>query len=189
MINADQIRHRIKLRHLNVLQAVVEQGSMVKAAEQLAVSQPVVSKAIAELEQTLGVQLLERGQRGVAPTVYGQALLKRSIAIFDDLRTSVRELEYLTDPTAGELRIGSTEAMGASLVPMTIEQMSRQYPRIRFGVTLADPATLQERELRGRRVDLVIGQRIMPGFVDEDVNVTILYRDRLRIVTGASHPL
>ena len=189
MISADQIRHRIKLRHLNVLQAVVEQGSMLRAAEQLAVSQPVVSKAIADLEQTLGLRLLERGQRGVEPTVYGRALLKRSIAIFDDLRTSVRELEFLADPTSGELRIGCTEAMGASLVPITIERMSRQYPRIRFEVVLAPPEILQERELRGRRVDLVIGQRVMLGLDVSDLDVTILFHDRLWVATGMSHPL
>jgi len=189
MISADQIRHRLKLRHLNVLQAVVEQGSMLKAAEQLAVSQPVVSKAIADLEQTLGLRLLERGQRGVEPTTYGRALLKRSIAIFDDLRTSVRELEFLADPTAGELRIGCTEAMGVSLVPSTIERMSRQYPRIRFEIVLADPETLRDRDLRGRRVDLVIGQRIMPGVDVADLNVTLLYHDRLCVAVGMNHPL
>ena len=164
MASAEQVSRRLKLRHLHVLRAVVEHGSMMKAAEQLAVSQPVVSKAIADLEQTLGVRLLERGKRGVEPTIYGSAFLKRSIAVFDDLRTSVSELEFMADPTAGELRIGSTEAMGTSLVPVIIDRMSRQYPRIRFEVVLADPDTLQERELRGRKVDLVIGQRILPGF-------------------------
>jgi DNA-binding transcriptional LysR family regulator len=188
MISADQIRHRLKLRHLNVLLAVVEHGSMLKAAEQLAVSQPVVSKAIADLEQTLGLRLLERGQRGVEPTSYGRALLRRSIAIFDDLRASVRELEFLADPTTGELRIGSTEAMGTSLVPMIIERMSKEYPRIRFEMVIADPVTLRERELRGRRVDLVIGQRITPGFDTDDLNVTVLFNDRLRIVAAKSNP-
>jgi DNA-binding transcriptional LysR family regulator len=188
MISADQIQHRLKLRHLNVLLAVAEQGSMLKAAEQLAVSQPVISKAIADLEQTLGLRLLERGQRGVEPTSYGRALLRRSIAIFDDLRASVRELEFLADPTTGELRIGSTEAMGTSLVPMIIERMSKEYPRIRFEIVMADPVTLRERELRGRRVDLVIGQRITPGFDTDDLNVTVLFNDRLRIVAAKSNP-
>ena len=64
MASAEQVSRRLKLRHLHVLRAVVEHGSMMKAAEQLAVSQPVVSKAIADLEQTLGVRLLERGKRG-----------------------------------------------------------------------------------------------------------------------------
>src|SRR5262245_56567194 len=103
---------------------------MLKAAEQLAVSQPVVSKAIADLERILGVQLLERGPRCVEPTVFGRALLKRSTAIFDDLRASVSELESLADPTAGELRIGGTESIGTSLVPAIIDRFSRRYPRV-----------------------------------------------------------
>ena len=188
MASAEQVSRRLKLRHLHVLRAVVEHGSMMKAAEQLAVSQPVVSKAIADLEQTLGVRLLERGKRGVEPTIYGSAFLKRSIAVFDDLRTSVSELEFMADPTAGELRIGSTEAMGTSLVPVIIDRMSRQYPRIRFEVVLADPDTLQERELRGRKVDLVIGQRILPGFEHSDLNVVELYIDRLCVVAGSTSP-
>jgi DNA-binding transcriptional LysR family regulator len=188
MGRAEQISRRLKLRHLNVLLAVAEAGSMAKAAEQLAISQPVVSKAIADLEQTLGVRLVERGPRGVEPTVYGRALLKRSAIIQDELLTSVSELENLADPAAGELRIGSTEAMGASLIPVIIDRMSRQYPRITFEVVLADPATLRERELRGRRVDLVIGQRVQPGFDNDDLNVTILYRDRLCVVAGTENP-
>src|ERR1041385_3886409 len=84
---AEQISRRIKLRHLNVLLAVIEQGSMVKAAERLAITQPVVSKAIADLESLLGVQLVDRGPQGIEPTLYGRALLKRSVSIFDDLKT------------------------------------------------------------------------------------------------------
>jgi DNA-binding transcriptional LysR family regulator len=100
MQRAEQISRRLKLRQLNALVAVAKLGSMARAAEHLAVSQPVVSKAIAELEQTLGVRLFDRGSHGVEPTVHGRALLKRSQAIFDDLRTSVSELEFLSDPTA-----------------------------------------------------------------------------------------
>jgi DNA-binding transcriptional LysR family regulator len=78
--------------------------------------------------------------------------------------------------------------MGTSLVPMIIEQMSKAYPRIRFELVMADPVTLRERELRGRRVDLVIGQRITPGFDTDDLNVTVLFNDRLRIVAAKSNP-
>ena len=188
MGRAEHISRRLKLRHLNVLLAVAEQGNMVKAAEKLAVSQPVVSKAIADLEQTLGVPLLERGPRGVEPTLYGRALLKRSVAIFDDLRTSVSELEFLADPTAGELRLGCTEAMATGLIPAIINRMSRQYPRIVFDVVVADPATLTERELRARRIDLVVGLRVTPGLAD-DLELTILFRDRLDVVAGLKNPL
>src|SRR5262245_30123166 len=105
-MNDDQISRRLKLRHLRALLAVGQSGSMAKAAGQLSVSQPVVSKAIAELEQIVGVALFERIAHGVAPTLYGRALLDRSAALVDDLRTSVSELRHLADPTRGELRIG-----------------------------------------------------------------------------------
>src|SRR4051812_24187428 len=81
MLDASQISRRIKLRQLNVFIAVVQCGSMAKAAEQLAISQPVISKTIAELEQILGLPVLERSRLGVQPTLYGRALLGRSIAL------------------------------------------------------------------------------------------------------------
>jgi DNA-binding transcriptional LysR family regulator len=175
MRRAEQISRRLKLRHLKVLVAVAAQKSMARAARQLAVSQPVVSKAIADLEGLVGVRLLERGARGIEPTVHGRALLKRSVAILDDLNTSIVELESLTDPCVGELRIGITEAVGATFMPVIIERMSRKYPRIKFELSLADPRSLLERELRERRVDLIIAR--FPEEIPDDVEATVLFRD------------
>src|ERR1043165_5182061 len=100
------IGHRLKLQHLSVAMAVAQQRSMGKAARQLAVSQPVVSKTVADLEHLLGVRLFDRSPQGVEPTLYCRALLKRSAAIFDDVRTRIEEIRFLADPSAGELRIG-----------------------------------------------------------------------------------
>src|SRR5262249_33975473 len=177
---------RRKLRTLKVLVAVRDGKSMAKAAEQLGVSQPVVSKAIADLEKLVGVRLFDRGAGGIEPTHHGLALIKRSIAIFDDLNTSIVELETLADPGAGEVRIGITEAVGATFMPVTIERMSRKKPRIKFELVLADPRRLVERELRERRVDLIIGR--FPEEVPDDVDATFLYRDRLNVVAGAASP-
>jgi DNA-binding transcriptional LysR family regulator len=184
---AEEISRRLKLRHLRVLFAVIEQGSMVKAAERLAITQPVVSKTIADLEHLIGVRLLDRGPQGIEPTLYGRALLKRSVSIFDDLKASINELESLADPGAGELRIGCTEAMGAALVPAIIGRLSRQYPRMAFEVFLADPATLLDRDLRGRRVDLIVGP-FTPDSGNDDLEVIVLHRDRLHVVAGPSNP-
>ena len=79
MQRSDHQVRRLKLRDLRILQAVAEHGSMAKAAEHLAISHPVISKAIAELEHTLGVQLFDRNARGVEPTIYGRELLKCGI--------------------------------------------------------------------------------------------------------------
>src|ERR1700676_1996578 len=112
----ERVIRRLKLRELHILTTVARASSMGKAAVQLALSQPAVSKAIAEMERTLGVPLLDRTAQGVEPTLYGRALLKWAGAVFDDLRQGVREIAFLADPTSGEVRVGCTEMMTAGLL-------------------------------------------------------------------------
>jgi DNA-binding transcriptional LysR family regulator len=184
---SDTTSRRIKLRQLNVLVAVAQWGSMAKAAEHLAISQPVVSKAIAELEQVLGVRLFDRVPSGVEPTPHGRALLKRSVAIFDDLRTSVSELETLSDPTVGELRIGCEENLSTGLLPTLIDGLTQRYPKLLFDVALGDPATLQQRDLLNRRVELAI-MRIAIADLDQALEASILCHDRMWVVAGMNNP-
>src|SRR5262249_55429612 len=101
----NQIGRRLRLRDLHVLFTVAEQRSMAKAAGELGISQPAVSDVIADLEHSLGVRLFDRSPQGVEPTLYGQALLKRSVAAFDELKQGVRDIQSLADPTTGEVRI------------------------------------------------------------------------------------
>src|SRR5579864_8238269 len=103
----ERIERRLKLHDLRVLMSVVDRGSMGKAAKRLATSQPAVSRAIADLEYSLGVRLLDRGPHGIVPTPYGRALIRRSVAAFDELRQGVKDIEFLADPTAGEVRIAA----------------------------------------------------------------------------------
>jgi molybdate transport repressor ModE-like protein len=125
----DRIGRRLKLSDLHILLAVAQSGSMAKAANELAVSHPVVSRSISELEHTLGVRLLERNPHGVELTEYGRALLNRSHAAFDELRQGVKDIELLSDPAAGEVRIGSTAPLGASFVAAIIDRLSRRNRR------------------------------------------------------------
>src|SRR5215475_15236766 len=185
MSHPEQISRRLKLRHLNALLAVAKWGSMAKAAEHLSITQPVVSKAIADLEGVLGVPLFDRSPQGVEPTLYGRALLKRSHIIFDELRTSVSEIGFLADPTVGELRIGSTESVGAGLVQAVVSRLGKKYPHIIFDVVLGPSPSLLERELRGRQVELVAMATATDG-LDEDLEATTLYHDRLQVVAGAT---
>src|SRR6516164_11758349 len=123
----ERTKRRLKLRDLDVLATLIDAGSMGKAASRLNVSQPAVSKAIAELENALGVRLVDRGRRGIVPTPYGLALQKRSVAIFNDLRQSVQDIDFLSDPTKGEIRIGTTEPITAAMVTPCIDRLSRKY--------------------------------------------------------------
>src|SRR5271168_3556978 len=144
---ADRIGRRVKLRDLHILMEVVQWGSMVKAAKHLGISTPVVSKTIADIEDALGVPLLDRTPQGIEPTLHGRALIKRGIVVFDELRQSVQDIESLADPSMGEVRIGSTEPLAGGFVPAVIEEVNRQHPRVLFHVMQADFATML-RELR-----------------------------------------
>jgi DNA-binding transcriptional LysR family regulator len=184
MSSPARTERRLKLRQLEILFAVVKCGTMGKAAEQLAVSQPVVSKAIADLEHTLGVRLLDRGQQGAEPTLYGRALLKRSVAIFDELRQSVKEIEFLADPNSGELCIGCTEAMAAGFVSAVVDRLSRRYPQLVFQTELGTAATLQFQSLRERKCELVIAQQLAPS-PEPDMDAEPLFHERLFVAVGS----
>jgi DNA-binding transcriptional LysR family regulator len=183
----ERIGRRLKLRDLHILLAVMEHGSMAKAASALAISQPAVSKAIADLEYTLGLRLLDRARHGMAPTAYGRALITRGLTVFDELRQAVEDLKFLADPTAGELRIGSSEAMAAGFLPAVIDRLSRQYPRVTSNVAQAVFAAMQYRELRERSIDLLLG-RVFTPFKEGDLAVEILFDDQVAVVVGAQSP-
>ena len=100
------IGRRIRLRDLFVFFTVTQRGSMAKAAAELGITQPAVSRVIAQLEHALGARLLDRGSQGVEATMFGRALLKRSGVAFDELKQAIRDIEFLANPNVGEVRIG-----------------------------------------------------------------------------------
>jgi DNA-binding transcriptional LysR family regulator len=182
-METELISQRLKLQHLKVVMAVVESGSMAKAARALAISQPVISKVVADLEKMLGLRLFDRSPQGVEPTLYGRALLKRSVAIFDDLKTSVDEIKFLADPSAGELRIGSTEPLLAGLGATVMKRLWEKYPRIAFHVVEADSATLLGRDLAERRIELALVP-LARSVANPELVETILFKDHLRVLAG-----
>src|ERR1700690_885357 len=109
-----RIGRRLRLRDLHIFFAVVPAGAMAKAAGHLGITQTSVSKAVGDLEAALGVRLFDRSPQGVEPTIYGSALLKCGAAVFDELRLGIRNIEFLSDPKVGELRIGSSESLSAA---------------------------------------------------------------------------
>ena len=152
---------RLKLRDLHVLLTVARCGSMGKAAAQLSVSQPAISKAIADMEYMLGVRLLDRSPQGVEPTIYAQALLDRGLVAFDELDQAVKHVEHLADPSTGELRIGSTIAIATGFLPTVVDRLSQTYPRMVFHL-IAGEAAAMYRTLEERKADLVIAPMIAP---------------------------
>jgi DNA-binding transcriptional LysR family regulator len=183
---SDRIGRRMKLQDLHVLMTVVQAGSMGKAAQRLNTVQPAISRSIAELEHALGVRLLDRHRQGVEPTEYGRALLDCGVAVFDDLRRGVKNIEFLADPTAGEVRIGSSAFLAESFVSAVIDRLSRRYPRIVFHL-VATPTETLHRELSERNIDLLIHRRL-GLFTEEQFGFEILYDDSYVVVAGAQNP-
>lgn len=180
---SDRIGSRMKLQDLHVLMTVVQAGSMGKAAQRLNTTQPNISRSIAELEHALGVRLLDRHRQGVEPTEYGRALLDCGVAVFDDLRQGVKNIESLADPTAGEVRVGSTAFLAASFVSALVDRLSRRYPRIIFHLVTGYMETLQ-RELSERNVDLLILRSSGP-IADERLDFEFLFDDSYVVAAGA----
>lgn len=182
---SDRIGSRIKLQDLHVLMTVVRAGSMGKAALILNTTQPNVSRSIGDLEHALGVRLLDRHQRGVEPTECGRALLDCGVAVFDDLRQGVKKIEFLADPTAGEVRIGSTAFLAASFVSALVDRLSRRYPRIVFHLVTGYIDTLHQ-QLSERNVDLLI-IRSFGAVTDERLDFEFLFDDSYVVVAGANN--
>ena len=182
----DRQMRRLKLRELRILMAVIQAESMAKAARQLAISQPAVSRAIADMEHSLEVPLFDRTARGIEPTRYGRALFRRSVAVFDELKQGVQEIAYLSNPEAGELRIGSSASLSEGIVLAIVNRLSRKYPQVVFHVVPGGALALRE-SLRERRIELGIA-RLPEAAAEDEVHAEILFEEPLVVVASTENP-
>jgi DNA-binding transcriptional LysR family regulator len=182
-----QIGRRLRLRDLFVFFTVVEYGSMAKAGAKLGVSTPSISEVIAALEHALGVRLLDRSPKGVVTTAYGEALLARGRAAFDELRQGIRDIEFIADPRAGELRIGCPESIAAGFLVAVLERFAKDYPRVRFHILPVHQPTVEFPELNERKVDIVFARLAnapVQGRLTEELDAEVLFNDRYALVVG-----
>jgi DNA-binding transcriptional LysR family regulator len=179
---SDRIGRRMKLQDLHVLMAVVQAGSMSRAAQLLNTTQPAISRSIAELEHTIGARLLDRSRQGVEPTEYGRALLDGGTAMFDDLRQAVKNIEFIADPTVGEIRVGAHDPLIVGVLPAVFDRLHRKYPGISIHVLPISQNPQQYRDLRERKIDLLLGRITLP--VQDDLHADILFHDAIKVVAG-----
>src|SRR6266567_4191237 len=182
------IGRRIRLRDLHVFFTVVQRGSMARAGADLGITQPAVSRVIADLEHALGVKLLERSSQGVEATMYGRALLTRGGVAFDELKQAIRDIDFLANPNVGEVRIGCPESIAAAILPPVIERLFRRYPEVVPIVDEVATPSMDFSELRTRKVDLIVarlGAPIIQGQLLHDLNVQVLFEDDVVVAAGA----
>lgn len=179
-------RH-LKISELRVFVAVLEHRSFRKAAAVLHLTQPAVTKAIAGLEDTLGVKLFDRLAYGVEPTVHAHAFAPRAIAVFDELRRAAQELTWVTNGDKGSLRVGIVPMPAIPFLPLAIKRLTEARPNIFVSVVEAREAALLD-ALRRRDIELAILRLslVEPG---DDMQVAPLFEERLCVLAGKDHRL
>jgi DNA-binding transcriptional LysR family regulator len=182
----DRIGRRLRLKDLHTLQTVAELGSMAKASGRLALSQPAISKAVSDMEHALGASLLERSSRGVELTESGRLLVERARVIFDEVRQGISDIENLSDPAQGTIRIGTTEPV-TGIVSEIISHLASKYPRLSYDVIVTDLDTLMS-ELRERKHDVLVS-RWDTLRVADDLKAQLLFKSPLAVMASRGHPL
>jgi DNA-binding transcriptional LysR family regulator len=177
---------RLKLRHLLLVDALTEKGSLVAAAAHLRVTQPVLTRSLRELEEIVGVPLYERGARGVTPTVYGTAFTQHARAALAQLTIAERHLAELAEGGRGTVTVGSHLAGTDALLPGAIARLKRSRPLVTVIVRNATPDELLN-ELEAGRLDLVVG-RLTNAAARPHTRQHVLYREPLRLTVRGGHP-
>src|SRR5262249_32320087 len=144
-------------------------------------SQSAVSQAIAALEDALKVRLLDRTPRGVEPTVYAEAILRRGTIVFDELRSGIKDIEFLADPAGGEVRIACSDILAGGILAAVMETFSKKYPQVTFEVLQSNAFGREFVELRARKADLALAIQTRPREESwqEDLTVEHLFDEEI----------
>lgn len=182
-----RLPRRLKMSELRVFVAVLEHRSFRKAAAELHLTQPAVTKAIAGLEQMLGVALFDRASDGVVPTAHGLSFAPRAVAVFEELRRAAQELALVSSGKRGTLRVGVLPMPAIPFLPVAIRRMTETRPDIFVTVFEGREAELLDR-LQKRDIELAILRLalVSPG---ENMRVERLFDEKLCVIAAREHPL
>jgi len=179
--------NRIRLRHIQCFVAVAREQHLGKAAERLALSQPAVSKTLLELEQLLGVRLVERGRFGARLTPEGQAFLTHAVTMLDALDDARRAVgqDHVTQQEG--VSVGALPTVAPDLLPTALSAFRSQCPDARVDIQVSANAPLLDR-LQSGEVDFVLGRMADPQMM-VGLSFELLYVEPLVIVARGGHPL
>ncbi|RFS81136.1 LysR family transcriptional regulator [Actinomadura spongiicola] len=182
----DLLNGRLKLRHLVLVVAIADQGSVLRAAEHLRLAQPAVTRSLREVEGVLGVELFTRGPRGVTPTMFGDVLIEHARAVLAELRRAEERIAGLADGAVGTVTIGTLLAGSNVLLPRAIAALKRDRPGITVIVQEATFDAQVPRLLDGE-IDLILGRLNPIGDLSGLRQIT-LYGEPVRLVARRGHP-
>jgi len=176
----------LKLRHFVLVSAIERNHSVVHAAEELHVTQPAVTRALRELETNLGVELFERGPRGMTATVFGIAFLQHAEAILGEVHQLGRHLTDLTTGQAGTVSVGTYLAGSNVLLPQAIAAFKACHPMVIVEVVEQTFDILVQSLLSGA-MDLIVS-RLTPTGLGDRLTQIGMYTEPVRLVVRAGHP-
>ncbi|MDR5780946.1 LysR family transcriptional regulator [Caballeronia sp. LZ065] len=180
------IRKRLRLRHLQLMLALSATGSLRRAADELAMTQPAATKALRELEDAVGAQLFVRHARGMNATVYGEAVMRYARVVFEDLDELREELAAIEAGDVGKVRIGAVMAPAPELLTRAIVSLKEAHPRLQITIQI-DTSDVLIQALQQDQLDVMIG-RIPDGVPALDLSFEILSEEALSLVVRPDHP-
>ena len=177
---------RLKLRHLVLITTIADQGTLIGAASELYVTQPVVTRALREAESIVGAELFTRGPRGVRPTAYGEILLEHARAVLGNLRSAADRIDELRRVGIQPVRVGTNLAAAYSLLPSALIRLKAQHPKLTVTIVEGTPDDLDVRLARSE-IDLLVG-RLQTNRAGGTFRHVPLYEEPVGIVVRRHHP-
>ena len=175
----------MNLHHLRLFAAVVDHGGFTKAAAQLNLSQPAISKSLTELERQLNVRLIERSGRSTRLTDAGRTLHARARELFGVEKLAERELREIRGLKRGRLRIAASTTIATYMLPLALGRFHRRRPSVHLSATSANTRTVT-RLLLESRVDVAL---VEGPVAHERIEVLPWKEDELVVIAPPDHPL
>ena len=171
--------------HLALFHAVARAGGISQGAAAVRVSQPAVSKQIAEFEDALGVRLLDRLPRGCRLTQAGK-ILEDYAARWQGLEQEVaRAIEEFRGLKRGRLAVGASLTIGGYLLPGVLAQFHRRFPEVELQMEIANTQRIEQALLEG-----VLDLGLTEGLIEsEELESTVFFQDELVVIARRGHPL
>ncbi|MDK3023662.1 LysR family transcriptional regulator [Cupriavidus taiwanensis] len=184
--SAATLRKRLQMRHLRLVLALAGHGTLRGAAAEMALTQPAATKALQELEDTVGALLFTRHARGIAPTLFGEALIRYARVVLSDLDALRDEFAAIAVGEVGKVRIGAILAPVPDLLTGAINGLKARYPHLHLSLQV-DTSDVLVQALRQDGLDLVVG-RIPADALAQDLAFEPLGEETLSVVAGMAHP-
>lgn len=188
MADIDRVlRSNLKLRHLQLVIALDEFRHLGRAAEFLSLTQPAVSKSLAEIERMFGLDLFVRSTRGTEPTPYGATVVRFARSVLADYDRTRDEIAAVASGAAGRVSVGAMVVATPGLLARAVARLKAQSAQTTVAIEEGDLTRLLPR-LRVGEHDLIVG-RLEPGYAAPDLETEALYDETMCLVAAPAHPL